>query len=296
MLSPQRQSQSGLQTRALAAFSVGEEIQAYGRVVDISPLLGLRARHRAALSELAIAEAALKVAQASHDRLAKLHTESIVPTRELALAESQLAADRARRDEAARHVREVREEALQSFGEELFRLAVEAGPGLFEGLLNRSQVLVLVALPAGQSLPKNTRTASIAPAGERGKARPARLVAAAPRTEESTQGETWFFLADAAGLRAGMRLDAWIPRGGETARGVLLPLSAVVWRDGQAWAFVKAGADGFVRRPVGAHSERGEAWFVAQGFAPGEEVVVVGAQMLLSEEQRRDLPRDGDDD
>jgi hypothetical protein len=295
-LSPQKQQQSGLQTRPLQAFSLGKQTPAYGRVVDISPLLDLRARYRSAQSELAIAEAALNVAKKNHDRLAKLHNESIIPARDLILAESQLAADQARYDAATRHTREVREEALQSFGEELFKQASTVESPLFEALLKHAQVLALVALPANVSLPKSARSVMLAPSGEPGKTRPARLISAAPKTEESTQGETWFFAANADGLRAGMRLDAWIPQGGAMDSGVLIPQSAVVWRDGQPWVYVKTGTDDFARRPLGKHSEQGEAWFVEQGFAVGEEVVVVGGQMLLSEEQRHNAPKDGDDD
>ncbi|MFM8332877.1 MAG: hypothetical protein ACKN9T_14430, partial [Candidatus Methylumidiphilus sp.] len=198
-ISPKRQSQSGLKTQPLAAAAVGEEIPAYGRIVDLSPLLDLRARYRAAQSELAVAEAALRLARQNHDRLRTLHSESIIPTRELILAESQLAADQARHEAAARHMREVREEAVQSFGGELFHQAVEAESKLFQGLLDHTQVLALVTLPAGQSLPATARTVNLTFGGERGKPRPARLLAAAPQTDVSTQGETWFFAADAQG-------------------------------------------------------------------------------------------------
>jgi len=293
-LSPRRQQLGGLKTQTLAAFSLDEASRAYGRIVDISPLLDLRARYRAAQSDLAIAEAALRVAQKSHDRLSKLHSESIVPTRELILAESQLASEQARHSAAGRRVREIREEAVQSFGLELFRQAVEADSPLFEGLLSRSLVLALVALPANSQLPKSVRAIQIAPSGEPVK-KQARLVSPAPKTEESTQGETWFFVADSAGLRTGMRLDAWIPQGGHLAQGVLIPLSAVVWRDGKPWVYVKTGADAFARRPLESHADQGASWFVADGFKPGEEVVSVGGQMLLSEEQRRGAPSADDD-
>jgi hypothetical protein len=296
-LSQPVQQHSGLQTQPLAAFSLGVETQAYGRVVDISPLLDLRARYRSAQSELAITDAALTVARKNRDRLAKLHAESIIPARELIQAESQLAADQARYEAAARHAREVREEALQSFGEAVFKQAAEAESKLFDGLLKHTLVLALIALPANQHLPSNVHSIRLAPSGERSRARQARLLSAAPKIEESTQGETWFFVAEAEGLRTGMRLDAWIPEQGGATQGVLLPLSAVVWRDGLAWVFVKTEAGRFVRKPVGAHSEQGEAWFVAQGFRPGERVVVVGGQMLLSEEHRRSgAATDGDDD
>ena len=294
-LSPERQDLGGLQTKALAAVSVRTESLAYGRVVDIRPLLELRSRFRSAQSELAIAEAVLRVAQKNHDRLETLHRESIIATRDLIQAESQLAADQARHAAAARHIQEVREEALQSWGEHLFKRVVEAESPLLQSLLDHSRVLVLVALPANQSLPTKTHAVTIAPSGEPDKSRSAQLLAPAPKTEESTQGETWFFEADSVGLRTGMRLDAHIPRAGQAATGVLIPLSAIVWHEGQAWVFVKTGGDTFMRRPVGSHREQGDHWFVGTGFVAGEEAVTVGGQMLLSEEQRRNAPKSTDD-
>lgn len=295
VLSPKRQQLGGLQTKPLAAFTSREDTLAYGRVLDIRPLLELRSRYRSAQSELAITEAALQVAQKNHDRLETLHRESIVATRELIQAESQLAADEARNLAAVRHIREVREDALQSFGETLFKLAVETESRLFQNLLNHAFVLVLVALPANQSLPGIKSAITLAPSGEQNKSRQARLLAPAPKTEESTQGETWFFETSADGLRTGMRLDAWIPHAGHALQGVLIPLSAVVWHEGQAWVYLKTSQDHFTRRVVKSYRERGEDWFVAEGFVPGQEAVVVGGQMLLSEEQRRIAPR-GDDD
>ena len=163
-------------------------------------------------------------------------------------------------------------------------------------MLGHSLVLLLVALPAKLSLPDQTQTIAIMPSGEMAKSRPANLVSPAPKTEESTQGETWFFATAATGLRTGMRLDAHIPLAGQAAQGVLLPLSAVVWHEGQPWVYLKTEGGSFVRRPVGPHHDRGDDWFVAEGFAPGQDAVVVGGQMLLSEEQRHNAPTGGDSD
>ncbi len=298
LLSPVRQQQSGLKTKALAAYSLRTEALAYGRVLDIRPLLELHSRYRSAQSELAIADAALGVAQKSHDRLESLHRESIIATRDLIQAESQLAADQARQQAAVRHVREVREEALQSFGPELSKLTVEGESRLLQNLVDHSVVLVLIALPANQSMPVKIHTITIAPSGEQGKSKQARLIAPAPKTEEVTQGETWYFEANSAGLRTGMRLDAGVPQSAQASPGVLIPLSAIVWHEGLPWVFEKTGVDRFLRRSVGAHRELGEDWFVSKGFVAHEDVVVVGAQMLLSEEQRRNTPasEEGSDD
>ncbi len=295
VLSPDRQRMGGIKTKALTAASMHTESLAYGKVLDIRSLLELRSRYRTAQSELAIAEAALSVARKNHDRLETLHRESIIATRDLIQAESQLAADLARQQAALRHIREVSEEALQTWGEELFKQAVEVESRLIQGLLNHSLVLILIALPATQSLHGNLQGITIAPSGEPNKSRSARLISPAPKTEESTQGETWFFESASNGLRSGMRLDAWIPHTGQASKGVLIPQSAVVWHEGSPWVYLKSGDDGFVRRPVGSHREKGGDWFVADGLSAGEELVVVGGQMLLSEEQRRNTPK-GDDD
>jgi hypothetical protein len=244
---------------------------------------------------LAIAEAALRLAQKSHQRLASLHKESIIATRDLLQAESQLAADRAHEEAARRRVREVREEALQIWGGELFRQAVEKDSRRFDGLIDRKQILALIALPANQSLPQDAKIVRITPTGDRQQAQEARLVSPAPRTDETTQGETWFFTAETERLRTGMRLDVWIPQAGAATPGVALPLSAIVWHNGKPWVYLKTGEQWFTRRPISEHREYGNAWFVSEGFTAAEEVVVTGGQLLLSEELRRLIPEDGDD-
>jgi hypothetical protein len=295
-LAPARQTLAGLRMQALEAMQWTDETRAYGRVLDIQALLDLRARHRSAESELSIAEAAARLARQNRDRLARLQREAIVATRELMQAEAQLTADQARADAARRHIRETREEALLAWGAELTRLAVEADSPLLENLMDRSSSLLLIVLPAGQSLSPTQTAIRVAPVGDAARARPVRPLSPAPRTEESVQGETWYCVAETGGLRAGMRLDAWLAQDAKAARGVAMPLAAIVWSNGLPWVYVKIGADAFERRPVTGHRERGETWFVSQGFAPSEEVVTVGGQTLLSEELRRLAPAGDDDD
>lgn len=295
-LSAERQRLAGLETARLATFELQSEVHAYGRVFEIKDLLALRARYRAALSELTIAEAQLKVAQKSYQRLSDLHRESIVATRDLIQSEAQLASERARCEGFRRNLREVREEALQTWGGELFRQAIEAESPLFDALLDRSRVLLLVSLPPAESSRPYLHV-KISPSGDRQQARDATLVSAAPRTDETTQSETWFYSAPSAGLRSGMRLDVWLPRGDDRRGGVLIPLSAVVWHNGKPWAYVKSGGDTFKRRMVEGYRELGQSLFVERGFSAGEELVVTGGQTLLSEEMRPQIPaEDGDDD
>lgn len=296
-LSADGQALAGIQTAPLQALELEDESRAYGKVLDMQELLSLRARYRAALSELTIAEAQFKVARSSYERISHLHRESIIPTRDLIQAEAQLASEQARCEGFRRNLQEVLEEALQSWGGELFRQAVERESPLFHSLLERSRVLLLVSLPPGHARPETYRRIKVALSGERQQAREAELVSPAPRTDETTQGETWFYAAPAAGLRSGMRVDIWLPDAGARQSGVLIPLGAIVWHVGRPWAYIQAGATRFVRRPIGPHRDLGGAWFVQPGFEAGEALVVVGGQTLLSEELRPQIhAEDGDDD
>jgi hypothetical protein len=74
-----------------------------------------------------------------------------------------------------------------------------------------------------------------------------------------------------------------------------LPFDAVVWYDGKPWVFVKTGEQRYERRAVGAHSDSRDGWFAGEGFVPGEEVVVTGAQTLLSGVLRGQVPDEDDD-
>lgn len=294
-LSEARQRVGGITVMTLQRAVLSPEDAVQGKIVDISPLLELRTRYRAMLAESGIAETTLALAQKNRDRLARLNQEAIIATKDLVAAESVLAAERTKAATAHRRLREIREEALHSWGPDLFRLAIEEDSNLWDALLQRRKVLALVALPSNHALPAGIRTIHIARNRDREHAVAAELLSAAPNTDNFVQGETYFFHLDAARLRTGMRVDAWIPRSGKTASGVFLPLSAVVWYGGVPWVYLRSGADGFMRVAVTDYDEYGDGWFVRSGLQEGESVVSVGAQLLLSEEMRGEIPREDDD-
>jgi hypothetical protein len=293
-LAPQQLASAGLRLEPLATVTVPAECRAYGKIVDIHPLLELRAGYRAARADVAVTVAARELARKNRDRLAGLHRESIVATRDLIQAEAQLTADSARAQAAAFKAEEMREAAIQSFGEPLFAAAI-AGSGGFDALVARRRMLGMASLPPDCPPPREDALLRVGPAGQGAPTAPAPLLAPAPRTDELTQGETWYFTVEAGRLRTGMRLDVRLIDPGRSRSGVEIPTAAVVWFAGAPWVYADAGAGRFRRKPVGDHGEAGERWLVGEGFRPGEAVVVRGAQMLLSEELRRAIPDEDDD-
>ena len=69
----------------------------------------------------------------------------------------------------------------------------------------------------------------------------------------------------------------------------------MVWHGGKAWAYVKDEDDLFVRKEVSTAQELASGWFDATHFQPGDEVVVSGAQLLLSEEQKFQIRNENED-
>ena len=112
----------------------------------------------------------------------------------------------------------------------------------------------------------------------------------------------------AAGFLPGMSVAVYLPVG-SPVQGVLVPDSAVVWLQGKAWVYVKQVSDGsveanpnhaekaqppdrFVRRAISTETPVSDGWFVANGVSAGEPVVVTGAQLLLSEEFKAEIPEE----
>lgn len=290
----QRQT-AGIEVIVARRAEIQPELAVLGKIVDLSPLLELRARYRAALSEFKIAEASGALARQNRDRLAKLNQEAIIANKELVRADSELTAAQVRSATTRQRLGEIREEALHSWGPELFRLAIEEDSDLWTRLLTRREALLLIALPANVELPAGTRQVHVARNRDRQHAAVAEFLAPAPNTDTVVQGETYFFHVDARRLRTGMRVDAWIADRGGKAAGAFVPASAVLWHGGSPWVYVEEEPGVYTRRPLRDAVEYGSDWFVRAGFQGGERIVTVGGQVLLSEEMQRQIPREDDD-
>jgi multidrug efflux pump subunit AcrA (membrane-fusion protein) len=121
------------------------------------------------------------------------------------------------------------------------------------------------------------------------------LVADSPQVDPGLPGETYFYLVHGNGYRAGMRVAARVGLGGAPVAGVIVPAEAVVWHAGKAWAYVKQDEQTFARHEVSAAEELDGGWFNAGGFQAGDEVVVSGAQLLLSEELKYQIRNENED-
>ena len=290
------QERSGIATVTAREVTYAPEMPAFGRVVDLQPLLALRARYQAARYGGDITRAALAVSRQEYERFQALYRDDRnIATKRLQRAEADWKRDEAELRRIEAEMRSIREQARQEWGAAVAKLALGGDKGILKRLLEREDVLLLVTLPVGAALPKGTEVVHFARDGNREGARAALYVSPAPYTDPVIQGETYFFRTQSVGLRSDMRVDVWIDRSELRARGVIVPPAAVVWATGQAWAYVKIDPEHFARRAIPTGMEAPGGWFVRDAVRPGERVVVAGAQMLFAEEFRWRI-RDEDED
>jgi hypothetical protein len=304
------QSRTGIAVAPLEAISSGEELEAYGKVLELQSLVDLRralinlrknlveARSSYVAAKARVDESAANL-EASYKEYARLkilyEDDRNVSAKALEAEEgtwrSQEAAAGAAKEAylAAQELVRSAEEALQVFqdtirqewGVVLASWVIDASPA-FERLAQQKDFLIQITLPSEIRISSPPPSAFIETAS--GLTESVRLVSPAPRTDTRIQGLSFLYLAPArTALLPGMNVSARLSTG-RTLAGVLVPSSAVVWWQGKAWVYLRENSDRFVRREIFTGNASREGYTVVSGFNPGEFVVVKGAQSLLSQE------------
>lgn len=258
----------GLTLQALTATRLAPEVKGYGRVIDPAPLV-------LSLTEAAAAEATGEVSRKEAERLRGLRALENASDRAVEAAEAA-----AKKDQLAAHA--VRARLLLAYGRSLVgsKELSDIAPGLIEGRL----ALVRVDIPAGERLPGKPKTARFVPLTPGAEVASDDYLGPATSVDPQFQGQGFMFLVKDPAPAPGTALVGFILTDGAPVAGLLVPADAVVRHLGRNWVWAQSGESAFVRKPVVLGRKTGDAYFVSEGFAAGEKVVVVGAQQLLSEE------------
>ncbi|MGR8951143.1 MAG: efflux RND transporter periplasmic adaptor subunit [Gammaproteobacteria bacterium] len=290
----EKQQLSGLQVMTVLPADYQAEFAAYGKAVSVQPLLALRSQYRVALSEQLSADARLAHSGQSIRRTEELYRHGVAAKRIVQEQQSlwqtdkaQLAARRAESDA-------VLEAARLNWGERLTDWAVAAEKDALADFVSGKDILVLVTLPAGKALSEPVSAAHVDPDGNRSQAQTAAYISPAPQIDQAVQGASYFFRTSGKKIRPGMNVSVWLPDSRSNQTGVIIPRSALIWSMDQAFVYVKTGQDTFSRRLIDHYAPAAEGYFVRDALQPGEQIVTVGGQMLLSEEFRAQIPDEDD--
>ena len=285
---------AGIQTEPVRAQSSASSVPAYGTILDAAALTALDSRFMDARAQLRTAQAKLTVARAAYDRAKALYKDrQNISAAQLQAAEGAFEADQASLGAAQSRLATVTATALQAWGPVLGQAMATKGP-LIDDLIERRAYLVKVTLSPDTAVAQAPERATALLAG--GSRVPLSFVSPATATNPALQGMSYFYTAPPAdGVLPGLNIAASLPTA-RMARGVVVPESAVVWLQGKAWVYLRTKADTFVRRAIQPDQTAPDGGYVVADLRPGTRVVVIGAEMLLSEEFRAQIGRGGDQD
>ncbi len=284
-ITEEAQRTGGVTTEVLTPILYQKSLVAFGKVLSADGFNDSRNHYVSASAGLEKAEAALNASEKEYERMKALNESAKnVSDRAFQAAAAQCASDRANLTQAYGALQSAKDAIRLQWGPILAGWIFDYSASL-RSILGTRTVLVQITIPPGaplQGLPKEARIES--PAGG---AVSARLVSRATSADPQIQGMSFIYVAPSrlGSLIPGMNVTAQLPSVRRQA-GFLVPDSAVVWLQDRAWVYVRKGETGFSRVEVPTSTGVDGGYFVSGVFSAGDELVVKGAQALLSEESR----------
>lgn len=295
-ISKETQQFAGIKTALTENISVQSEDNAFSSVIDIKDLLVMRANYRNTQAKRKVINTSFNNASKQLEQLKILHKEAgNISARELQLAKSKSDEDKARIEAIDVELQHIKDNMIQKWNTEISELALKDNSAIFERLIKREEYIILVSLKAEQQLNPDTAFVFINRVDDRRNARKAYFISDAPFSDNTLQGETYFFRTHGDKLRIGMRLYVWLPNTGYTGEGVNIPAEAIVWYAGKPWAYIQVDEEHFSRRSLLNPIQAPDSWLVTENFKVGDKIVISGAQTLLSEEFKYAIPDEDDD-
>jgi hypothetical protein len=291
------QQNSGIKTAKVNSAQFQGEIKSFGNVVSIDSLIEAKTHYINLKTNTNVARANSQKNLQQYQRLKTLNEDDKnVSDRAVQEALALVNTDNANIKSSELQIKALQNSMKLQWGESLAKLAFdETLPPHLANLLNRKSVLVQVSLPLISANPSAGSTINIIPLNESTTPIQAIYVSPAATADTNGFGKTFYYSAPAEQLRIGMRVNVEVGDSKSNAvDGVIIPSNAVVWYAGTPWAYFKQSKDQFVRKPISADTEVDSGWF-NKNISTDSEVVVSGAQLLLSEEFKYLIKNENED-
>lgn len=291
------QKNSGIAVQPAQAYEYHGNIKVLGSVVSIQTLVDYNSQFQQLKTQLALAESVLPNHQLQYQRYKQLNEDDKnVSDKAVQEAQALVISDQTQIKSVQSQLRALTDTIIAQWGKPLATLITQhPAPGPLHDLLLQKRVLVQVSFPLSYKAPEADSSIFISPIQDDIKPIRAEYVSQSIQTDISNIGKTYFYSAPADYLRVGMRVNV-VPAqsSSSTLKGVIIPNEAVVWHGGMAWIYVKTTPDTFLRKPVASDVELDNGWF-DNSILPGTDIVIRGAQLLLSEEFKFQIKNENED-
>ena len=284
------QRRNGIQTASVSAATGGAPVRAFASVLEATRLTDLTNNYVAARTQLSAARAKVAASRAAADRARLLYKDA----QNVSLAQFQAAEATYRADEATAAAADAQLQSAVATARQEFGPSLAMGSSLIAGIVQRRLVLLQVTAPPDMAV--RSPPAVIPVQADAGIGGQARFVSAAARTDPRVQGSSFYYVAPASsGLLPGMNVVALLP-GAQNATGAAVPPEAVVSWQGRSWIYRRTGPLTFERILISTDIPAPSGGYLVQNIPASAQVVVRGAQLLLSEEMRSQTQAPGEKD
>ena len=260
-----------------------------------------------AQADVEAAQASMDASRAEYERLKGLNVNKNVSDRAVQEAEARLKGDQARLEAARKNVAQLDAAAkaqaggagpvvLTTRGGEVVEVfahpneAVESGQQILR-VTSYDSMLARVDLPAGEVADAKISFARIVPVGHEEREVRGERVSLASTVDPRTLGQGYVFRVAGLGsmLRPGAAITAYLQVTGKATSGMVIPQSAVVRSGGKIWVYRQITDDQFTRVEIDPARSTSQGKLVTGVVSGGDRIVTVGAQVLLSEEQKSQI-------
>lgn len=285
------QRANGIAVSRLVADTRSPEEQATGVVLQLQPLLDIKASYDTAVMNITKARAVARASDAEYKRLMQLNQSGPnISQKAVETARAASEGDEAVLKNAEQSVIVLDGSTKLHWGTVVAGWLKQSSPQL-EALLEQHAYLLQVTAVSGAPLTAPVQAIVELPGGAHASAH---LISTLPQLDPRLQAPGFLYSTSAhSGLIPGINLSVFLPSG-PLRTGVIVPYSAVVWWEGKAWCFIETSPGKFAREQVSTATPEPSGWFVSERIAPGTQIVTSGAQTLLSEEFRSQIQSDQD--
>jgi len=285
------QKANGIVTTILSTTKQQIEGRATGVVVQLQPLLDLKASYNTPATDLLRARANARASSAEYARLRQLNQDGKnASDKAVETARAAAESDAALVQNAQQAITVLKGTALLHWGPVVARWIEGNSPQMDALLMQRMFLLQVTGTSASSFAAPRQAVVQYAD----GTHATAHLVSLLPQLDPRLQVPSLLYeIAAHPGLVPGINLSVFLPSGPQQS-GIVVPSGAVVWSQGTAWCYVEESPGKFVRTPVQTSDPVANGFFQAEGIPPAARAVIKGAQTLLSEEFRSKIQADQD--
>ncbi len=293
-LGPKQFKNAGISLQTLSKIKFKPELISFGEIINIIPLITAKNAYQLASVKLKIAVNDFAFHQKNLNRVQKLFRKKVISNQKLQNQLEKWRLSKMQLNTTRLDFEQAKEIILFDWGSTLLDWITTSEHKKLESILAGNEKIILVSLPTNNTLPTETSKIFIHQTGLRNQAIVAELIGPSPKVRGLAQGESYFFLANNPKLRTGMQITAWIPQQTNLS-GVLIPNSSLVRHFGQAFVYLETSPQTFSRYQIKDPEISGDHYFVPDANLDGKKIVKTGAQILLAEEFRAQIPEENDD-